>query len=170
MPLTASKMATCTSTYTRAVISPLALTVGLARIAFSALRFHSVTTSCAEEAAFSIRESANRQRTPHGQVWEARFLISQLVFIKSSMPGTSCLAIVVADCPSSPGTRRVYGEHRLRLCVSRAAYVHSSQIECFLRIKSFCRRTLADRDYLRFDFLIAINYPAQKKKGPRRAF
>src|SRR5437764_7166656 len=117
MPLTASKMVTCISTYTRAAAAPLPLTVGLARIAFSALRFHSVTTSCAEEAAFSIRESANIQRTRHGQVREAHFLISQLVFIKSSMPGTTWLAIVVADCRWSPGTRRVNGERWLRLCV-----------------------------------------------------
>src|SRR5215472_4605880 len=88
MPLTASKMAACVSTYTRAALGPLPLTEGLARIAFSALTFHSVTASCAEEAAFSIRESANSQRTAHGQVLQARFPVSQLVFIKSSMPGT----------------------------------------------------------------------------------
>src|SRR5207248_1226327 len=96
MPLIASKMATCISTYTRAAFAPLPLTVGLARIAFSALRFHSVTTSCAEETALSIRESANSQRTRHGQVCEAGFLNSQLVSINSSMPGTIWPAIVVA--------------------------------------------------------------------------
>src|SRR2546429_1903698 len=83
MPLTASKMATCISTYTRAAAAPLPLTVGLARIAFSALRFHSVTASCADKGAFSMSKSANSPRTRHGQFWEPPILVSQLVFIKS---------------------------------------------------------------------------------------
>src|SRR5262249_52602426 len=115
MPLTASKMAACISTYTRAALGPLPLTVGLARIAFSALRFHSVTASCAAEAAFSIREKTNSQRTAHGQVLQARFLVSQLVFIKSSMPGTIWLAICCCRSSVVPGTRRAHGEHRVRL-------------------------------------------------------
>src|SRR5207237_1418603 len=100
-----------------------------------------VTESCAEEAAFTIRVRANSQRTRDIQVCEAGFLISQLIFIKSSMPSTTWLAIVVAV--SSPGTRRVNGEHLVATLLLGVASVHSSQIERFLPIKSFCSHMFA---------------------------
>lgn len=58
MPLTASKIATCISTYTRAVITAFPLTAESARTAFSALRFHFL------HAEFPERHENRQQQLP----------------------------------------------------------------------------------------------------------
>src|SRR6266481_5586840 len=112
MPFTASKIATCISTYTRAVATEFPLVVELARTDFSALRFHSVTASCAAQAALSSSESANSPRTPHGQVCDARFLISQLVLINPPCPARVGWQLMLLIALSLPGARLVSGEQR----------------------------------------------------------